>query len=144
MIYIANLQRRTRIPVARVERIVKTVLRGEKAPGIRLSIVFVGNRRIRTLNRRFLNHDRPTDVIAFALGEPDEAGGVHGEVVVSAECARAEARRRGVPVREEILRYVAHGVLHLLGYDDRTPAKKKRMWKKQEAYLKRALSPRSP
>ncbi len=139
MIHLANLQRKIRIPSAKVKKLVGLILKGERSAGLTLSFAFVGNRRIRTINRKFLGHDYATDVIAFALGEPSEAGGVHGEVVVSAEFAAKEARRRGIGVQEELLRYVAHGVLHLLGYDDKPASKKKRMWKKQEAYLKKVL-----
>ena len=137
MIHVANLQKRVRVPVSKLKRLVALILKGEKAPDLVLSFAIVGNRRIRTLNRRFLNHDYATDVIAFALGEPGEAGGVHGEIVVSAEYASREAKKRGIPVQEEMLRYVAHGVLHLLGYDDHTAAKKKKMWERQERYLKK-------
>lgn len=139
MIHIANLQKKIRIPTSRLKTLVAKILKGEKAGDLTLSFAFVGNRRIRTLNRRFLQHDYATDVIAFALGEPGEAGGVHGEVVISAEFAGKEARTRGIPVQEELLRYAAHGVLHLLGYDDHTPAKKKMMWARQEKYLKTIL-----
>ena len=138
MIAIRNLQGRIRLPRGDVERLVRTVLRGEGAPALRLSIVFVGSGRIRAINRRFLGRDRTTDVIAFALGGPSRAAGVDGEVVVSADRAVLEARRRGIAVREELLRYVVHGVLHLLGHDDRTPALRKLMWAKQEAYLRKA------
>ncbi|MHC4605863.1 MAG: rRNA maturation RNase YbeY [Planctomycetota bacterium] len=138
MTHITNLQRKVRIPRKDAERIVRAVLRGEKAGKHPLSLVFVTDRRIHALNRAFLRHDRPTDVIAFAFDDP-APGGVRGEVVVSAERAAREARDRGIPVREEVLRYVAHGVLHVLGYDDRTPAKKKKMWARQEKYLRRVL-----
>jgi probable rRNA maturation factor len=63
--------------------------------------------------------------------------------VISAEYAVAEAGKRKIPVEEELLRYVAHGILHLLGYDDHRPADKKRMWSRQERELRRILKTRS-
>lgn len=127
---IANLQRGLPLPEARVRRLVGRVLRGERRPRARISLAVIDDRRIRALNRKFLRHDYATDVLAFKLDD-----GFFGEVVVSATTARREARSRGIGAQEELLRYVAHGVLHLLGYEDKTPAGRRAMWKKQETYL---------
>lgn len=129
MIYLTNRQRRVRIPAAEVRRLAARLVAGRS-----LSIAFVGNAEIRALNRRFLGHDDVTDVLAFPLGTD-----LFGEVVVSTEVAAAEARRRGIPVKEELLRYVVHGILHLLGYDDHRPADRKRMWARQERELRKFL-----
>jgi probable rRNA maturation factor len=114
-----------------------------------VSVVIVNDRVIRRLNRRFLGHDRPTDVIAFnlawrcpplirtALG--GRAGIPFGEVYVSWTTARREARARGIPVGEELLRYAIHGLLHLLGHDDAAPAQRRRMWERQENALRAVL-----
>jgi probable rRNA maturation factor len=111
------------------------VLEGEGLPDVSLSFAFVDNRAIRKVNRKFLKHDYATDVLSFALN--DGRDDVFGEVVISTEYAAAEARRRRISREEEVLRYVVHGVLHLAGYDDRTPARKREMWKRQERYLLR-------
>lgn len=132
MIAITDRQTRLRIPRALLRRVVAAVLAGEKA-GMRLSYVFVNGREMRRLNRRFLRHDFDTDVLAFPM-EPD-----FGEVVISTDYAVAESAKRGIPVREELMRYAAHGLLHLLGYDDHRPADRRAMWRKQEAYLKAVL-----
>lgn len=128
MIFVANLQRKAAVPVAAARRLARRIL----GPRRSLSLAFLDNAAMRRLNRKFLRHDYATDVLSFRL-----EGAVFGEVVVSAEYARAEARRRGLPVREEILRYVAHGVLHLLGYDDHAPRDRARMWARQERELRR-------
>lgn len=137
-ILIADEQRALRLPAARIRRLASLVLAGEGMAGATLSLAFVDDRRIREVNRKFLEHDYATDVIAFLL--EDAADEVFGEVVVSTDTARAEARKRGIPLEEELLRYVAHGILHLMGYDDATPAKKRALWRRQEAYLRRAMS----
>jgi len=126
VIYIANLQSRHRVPKAKVMNLASRLL-GKR----NLSIAFVTNAAIRKLNRKFLRHDFVTDVLAFKLDSD-----LLGEVVISADYARAEARKRGIPVQEEILRYVAHGILHLLGYDDRRPADRARMWARQERLIR--------
>jgi probable rRNA maturation factor len=129
MIAISNEQRRVPIPEADVRRAAERLLRGRS-----LSIAFVTDAAIRKINRRFLGHDYATDVISFPLDSD-----LLGELVISAPYARAEARKRRIPEREELLRYVVHGILHLLGYDDRTPAEKRRMWARQERELRRLL-----
>ena len=129
MIHITDEQRKARIPSTKVRRLASQIL-GKR----NLSIAFVTNAAIRKINRRFLNHDFATDVISFPLGTD-----LVGELVISAEYAIAEAAKRGIPVEEELLRYVAHGILHLLGYDDHRPADRKKMWARQERELRRVL-----
>ncbi len=91
------------------------------------------------LNREWKRHDRPTDVLSFPLETPD--GGLTGDIYICPAVARAQAREYGVPAREELLRLVIHGTLHVLGHDH--PEGKTRtdspMWRRQERYLK-ALS----
>lgn len=129
MIHLTNEQKKVPIPAAQVRRLSVQIL-GRK----NLSIAFVTNAAIRRINRRFLNHDFATDVLSFPLGTD-----LVGELVISAEYAAGEAAKRRIPVEEELLRYVAHGILHLLGYDDHRPADRRRMWTRQERELRRIL-----
>jgi probable rRNA maturation factor len=129
MVEIADRQGRVALPGAKIRRLARR-LAGRRS----LSIAFVTDAAIRKINRKFLGHDFATDVLSFPLG-----GDPWGELVISADYARREAGRRGIPVEEELLRYVAHGILHLLGYDDHDPVSKKRMWARQEREVKRAL-----
>ena len=96
-----------------------------------LSLAYVDNAAICALNARFLGRDDVTDVIAFPFDAPGDnplpGDNLLGEVVISTEKAIAEARRRRIPVERELALYTAHGVLHLLGYDDHTPADRRRM-----------------
>jgi len=77
-----------------------------------LSVILVSNRRMAKLHRRFLGLPGPTDVITFQ----------HGEIFVSAETARSHARRFGNSLESELRLYIAHGLLHLHGFDDQTAA----------------------
>lgn len=83
-------------------------LRGE------ISVTFLPEGEIRELNRRYLEKDRPTDVLAFDLGEEDS---LLGDVYIAPEMARRAAAELGLPVEEELVRLVVHGVLHLLGHE---------------------------
>jgi probable rRNA maturation factor len=99
-----------------------------------LSVALTDDREIHELNRLFRKRDKPTDVLAFAMREgegPPAAGpsGVEllGDVVVSVETARRQAARRGRSLASEVRVLLAHGILHLLGYDHRTSAEARRM-----------------
>jgi len=91
---------------------------------VSLNILFTDNTKIALLNRKFLMRDGPTDVIAFGSRNrrcaDTSLGGFIGEVVVSVEMARSNARYFNTPVDEEVILYVIHGILHLLGYGDKT------------------------
>jgi probable rRNA maturation factor len=114
---LANLQRRVPIPRRRILRTAQRALRDLGRPGAGVHLTFVDDARIRRLNARYLRHRRPTDVLAFSLEAPGPSG-LWGEIVVSAETARRQARRLGVPVSLELDLLVVHGLLHLAGYDD--------------------------
>ena len=130
-----------RIPLSRdrVARIARRVLAGEGARDAMLSITFVGRPAIRALNRRHLRRSGATDVIAFGFRRAGRRGPVVGDVYIAPDVARASARANGVTVREELVRLVVHGVLHVLGYDH--PENEKRttspMWRRQERLVAR-------
>lgn len=117
---------------ARVQQVVGAALKKEKVGMERVGVRITDDRTIRRINRKFLNHDWATDVISFGFDEP----GFLGDVVVSAETARRLARELKIPFAEEFARYLVHGTLHLLGYDDKSPAPRKKMHHRQEEILK--------
>jgi probable rRNA maturation factor len=107
-------------------------------------VAVVDDRRIAALHERFMGDDRPTDVLTFDLRDDPEADVIEGEIVVSADTARREARRRGLSPDEELLRYVIHGVLHLCGLDDHTPAERRRMRREENRVLGRLAGGPAP
>jgi probable rRNA maturation factor len=126
--------RRQPLPAALVRRAVATVLRGERRQAM-ISVTFLGRDAMRRLNAEHKGHDRPTDVLSFALSDP--AGGTLGDVYVCPWVAEREARSRGIPLRQELIRLVVHGTLHALGRehpeDDRRTSSP--MWRRQERYV---------
>jgi len=88
-----------------------------------VSIALVSDREIRSLNRRWRGQDRPTDVLSFPLEEP----GALGDVVISIDTARRQAREGGWPLAVELRRLLAHGILHCRGYGHDAPAEARRM-----------------
>lgn len=125
-----------------VRRVVSRALKMEKTGGYLLSVYVTDNQQIRIINREYLKHDYATDVISFWLGrEPVSPARkrVLGEIVVSAEMARQTGKSLGILFREELARYLVHGVLHLLGYDDKKPQDQKKMHQRQEELLRSIL-----
>ena len=126
--------RRIPLPAARVRRVVAAVLRGERRQA-RISITFLGRDAMRRLNAEHKGHDRPTDVLSFALDGAD--GEAIGDVYVCPWVARREAAARKIPVREELVRLVVHGTLHALGHVHPEGARRttSAMWRRQERYV---------
>lgn len=127
----------------------QTLLHQPAPAGVALTIVIAGDRKVRTLNRRYRGVDAPTDVLAFAACEttptrfisaPDESLYL-GDVIIAYPRAAAQARAAGQPVQAELQLLVVHGVLHLLGYDHATPAQKRKMWAAQAAILRALDAP---
>ena len=100
-----------------------------------VSVVVIGDKRMRSLNRDALGHDYVTDVLSFDHGDSPEGRQV--EVIVCAPHAEREARAHSVPFKQELARYVVHGCLHCNGHDDTTQAQRNAMWMAQEQVMKR-------
>jgi probable rRNA maturation factor len=112
-------------------------LRAAGCPGgAELEVALVDDTTMAALNRRYLGHRGSTDVITFSGGGMPGDRAL-GEVVVSVERAREQARRAGWPVRCELALLVIHGILHLQGYDDMTPAAAAKMHARQDEILLR-------
>ncbi|MFW6200774.1 MAG: rRNA maturation RNase YbeY [Gemmatimonadota bacterium] len=103
------------VPVDLLEEGVRATLERKAISGAEVSVTLLDDPGIRALNRRYLERDRPTDVIAFPLYEPDEP--VVGDVYVGLDQARRQAAELRIPLREELLRLAVHGTLHVLGHD---------------------------
>ncbi|HUS57790.1 MAG TPA: rRNA maturation RNase YbeY [Planctomycetota bacterium] len=124
---ILNKQRRMKLDRREIAALARNTLDAEGASGD-VSIVFAGRRTITELNRRYFGKDTETDVIAFPLHDslPGDRDFL-GEVVVCTHVAIDEAARRKLDAKDELYLYVAHGLLHLLGHDDDTPERRRKM-----------------
>ncbi len=133
IVEIANLQKHYRIKSSNIKRAVKEVLRKEGRDA-RLSIVLVDNSRIKELNKQYFNSDVVTDVISFPLS--NNKNSLSGEVIVSVETAVDTAGKRNISVEGEIVLYILHGILHLLGYDDDNEGDARVMHEEESKILK--------
>jgi probable rRNA maturation factor len=139
-ISIASPQEVVPIDRGRMRAIVRAVLDGEGKADAEISLAFVDNPTIHRLNLRYLQHDEPTDVLSFPLSDPS-AKRLSGELVIGAEVAKAQAAERGHDVQAELALYVIHGLLHLCGYGDKTPAEARLMRERERHYLKQLELP---
>lgn len=133
-----NRQRKVRVDVAPLQAFAESALHVATATKPRassvlqeieqLDVMLVSDARIAALHKRFMDIAGPTDVITFQ----------HGEIFVSVETAKANARRFRTAMEAEIRLYIAHGILHLMGFDDTTPSSARTMAKAQERLGARA------
>jgi probable rRNA maturation factor len=132
-----------RVPVAqsRVAAAADRVLRAEGVRDAAISIAFVTDRRIAALNWKHLRHRGPTDVISFAFATDIKGAPLTGDIYIAPNVARRNARAEQRGVREELLRLVVHGVLHVLGHDhpEGDARYESPMWRRQETLLCAAL-----
>jgi probable rRNA maturation factor len=138
---INSRQRAVRLPAREVRRVLELALRLEGRDG-ELSVALVGDEEMTALNGRFLGMARVTDVLAFpysaesGASDCSAAGDVlAGEIVVNAELAAREAAGRSHGPQDELLLYLVHGLLHLLGYDDHKAVDRRRMRQREAEVL---------
>jgi probable rRNA maturation factor len=93
------------------DKLIKRILKKEEVLGS-INVILIGDKEIRELNRKFRGKDKATDVLAFPMGEE----GILGDIAISTETARRNAKNFGVKYKGELKRLVIHGALHLLGY----------------------------
>ena len=139
MIRVLNRQRRLAVKLPALQTFAESALsecvklRPRKSGVLKelaeINVILVSDKRIAQIHRQFMNEPGPTDVITFQ----------HGEIVVSVETAKRQARQFGTTLEHELRLYVVHGLLHLHGFDDKTASGAAEMKRVQER-LVRSLS----
>ena len=132
-ILIANRQSLLKIDQARLRKVLEHLFVSAGYTAGEMSLAIVDNAAIHTVNREFLQHDYPTDVLSFPFTNTKPL--LEGEVIASAEYAIAEAERYHWPADDELLLYFVHGALHCIGFDDTTPAAAKHIRTQERAVL---------
>jgi probable rRNA maturation factor len=135
LIAIAITNRQTTLPIdrRRMRGAIRAILRDAAVEDAQIGVAVVDDAAIARLHAEFLNDPEPTDVLSFVLER--SARRLEGEIVVSADTALAAAPRFAAKAEDELLLYVIHGALHLVGYDDATPRKRAMMRKRERQYL---------
>jgi probable rRNA maturation factor len=145
-IRVANRQRRIPLRVETYRTLAEKVLHKLGQPEAEISLSFISDRRIRSLNRIYRGKDQPTDVLAFSLANSKQVKATKngerspplflGDVVISVPTARRQARERRHGLRREITWLMIHGILHLLDYDHEKTDDARRMQRKERVLLR--------
>lgn len=145
-ILIRNRQRRRPINNSKIEKAAEKILALLKKPGLsgaELSILFVGDRRMRQLNSDFRGIPRTTDVLSFETAIPFQGDATNpvvlGDIVICIPKAEEQARSAGIGFYEEMYRLMIHGVLHLAGYEHEASASGARAMRRKEKVILNAL-----
>lgn len=144
-VHIQSQVRRVRFDQARLDRLARAILSDVGEASAELGILFVGDHRMRGLNRKYRGKDRTTDVLAFAMREaftphasrltPD----MLGDVVIAVPTAARQAKQGQRSLDEELTVLLIHGILHLCGYDHERSEKEARRMHRRERMILRSL-----
>ncbi len=120
-----------------VKKIVNKILSEAQVRRYKVCIAFLDNKKIRQLNKVFLGCNCPTDVLAFPyqVVKKNKRQIFSADIAISTEMAIRNSKFFKTSVQEELTLYIIHGILHLLGFDDTTKAKKKKIEKEQSHLL---------
>jgi probable rRNA maturation factor len=134
---IDRARRRARLDRARVQRVLDAALAARRLRACSLSVLLVDDDESARLHAQHFQDPTATDVMTFPDGGTDPETGLRhlGDLAVGVEVARREAATRRRRVGDELILYVLHGLLHLIGFDDVTPAQQRRMWAEQRRLL---------
>lgn len=135
-ITIKNLQNKLPVSQTKIKKLIRKILKGEKVKKSGwINICFVNNPLIRKFNTKFLSSNNATDVLAFNLGDTKKV--ILADIMISTDKAIEQAGKFKTTPADELLLYVTHGILHLLGFNDHSKAQIELMRKKESEYVDR-------
>jgi rRNA maturation RNase YbeY len=132
-ITVRNLQKKIKVNLAKIKKVACDIKPPVSLNNIELSLYFIENEVIKNLNRQFFEKDSLTDVISFRLSDE------YAEVFIAPCVVKSNADSFGVDFEEELFRCTIHGILHIFGYRDKIKKEKIKMWRRQEAILKKVF-----
>lgn len=139
-ISIKNLQTKIPIPLARIKKVVRQTLRYFRVTNAELAVVLLTEGQMKRLNARHLKHNYPTDILTFDYRMSRKDPVLNAEIVLCPSVAKRNAAVFQTAFRDEIDRYLVHGILHLSGFDDHSVTDKIRMTDKEDLILGRLRS----
>jgi probable rRNA maturation factor len=140
-VHMQSQVRRLTFDQARLDRLARAILCDVGEASAELGIMFVGDQRMRGLNRRYRGKDRTTDVLAFAMREaPNSSAGLLGDVVIAVPTAVRQAKQGQRSLEEELIVLLIHGILHLCDYDHERSEKEARRMHRRERMILRSLA----
>jgi len=133
-VFIANEQTAHPVDEQKIAAAIETVVKDSAFTSASISVAIVDDATMHQLNRQYLEHDYPTDVLSFVLDANDAH--LEGEVIISADTAATCAREYGWSAAAEQLLYAIHGTLHLVGLNDKSPDEARQMRMEEAKYLR--------
>jgi len=127
------------VSLIELKRMIRFAIEQLKVSNAQLTFILASDKFLRRLNKKFTKRNHATDVLSFDLSSDIKKGLLLGDIVVSVDSALKASKTLGLSFKDELIRYLIHGILHLTGYDDTTVIKKKKMWKRQEELVKEAI-----
>jgi probable rRNA maturation factor len=142
-LFIRNESRRFKIDSRKLKKHFTVILQHLSLEEKELSVLLVNDRKIKSLNHSFRDKNAPTDVLSFPQFEDQEGFDsiLLGDVVVSLETAERQANEHDLTFEEEVVLLIAHGLLHLIGYDHEISAKEEKRMQKKTLELFRLIFP---
>jgi probable rRNA maturation factor len=116
----------------KIEKLIREVIRKEHKISGDLNVIITSDRKLSEINRKFLEHDYSTDVITFNYNSKDV---INGEIYISLETVRDNSLNYKVSLKNEMSRVIIHGILHLVGYDDKSDRQKALMRRMENEWL---------
>ena len=142
-IEITNLQKKTKINNNLIRKAILHTLKSERCPlDTHVSVAIVADSKIKKLNSKYRGKSSVTDVLAFPMREkefPQICRSILGEIVISAESAKRQAKSMNIAFDEEMIRLSVHGTLHLLSYTDTSTHDARKMITRQEQLVKELI-----
>jgi len=135
LLEILDEQDKLAVDLGKVRMVCERILHDSGIKSGKINVVLVDSDTIGQYNRDFLQHDYPTDTISFPTEYRQDEGHLEGEVLVCTEIAQERAEEFSWTADEELLLYVVHGMLHLIGYDDTDAEQQAKMQEKERDYL---------
>lgn len=129
--YLTN--EKEKISVRQIKSWVERIIHKENRKLGKIEIIITSDEQLLAINRTYLNHNYFTDIITFGNNKKDI---VYGNIFISIERIKENAHKYQVTIKREMYRVISHGILHLLGYNDRNEKEKYMMRKKEDKYLK--------
>jgi rRNA maturation RNase YbeY len=121
----------------RLKAFIRSLTKKEGKPLSEIRIIFCEKGEMRTINKKYLNHDYDTDIITFPFSSPEMP--IEAELYISIPKIKEQAKEFNCSFKEELHRVIFHGVLHLCGYNDKTPSQIAQMRAKENFYLEKYL-----
>ena len=133
-IVVSSSQRAVRVPKGKLVELALFVAQKEGVSLAAVDIAVVTSDQIAGMNKSYLNHRGPTDVLSFDLSDSSRPG-ISAQIVVCGDVAAEQAAARGLTPRRELMLYVTHGLLHLMGYEDHSIRGAARMHAREDEIL---------